>query len=92
MHHPSPVTHDIQHATMVWGLLVGMTLCSFYLSTQLAGLRLMSAILTLAILKAAWIAFDYMGLRRTQLGWRLAMGLWLAMVASAIALSCFLPG
>ena len=86
----SPITHDIQHATMVWGLLVGLTLCNFYLSAHLNGVPLMSTVLILAIVKAGWIAFDYMGLRHTRLAWRMVVGLWFALVATAIAVAYLL--
>ena len=47
----------------------------------------MFAVLALALVKAAWVAYDFMGLRRTYLVWRLLMGFWLLAVGSFIALA-----
>lgn len=85
------IQHDIQRATLVWGLLLFLTLCNFYLSARLNGVPLMTAVLALAIVKAGWIAFDYMGLRHTRLAWRLVMSLWLTLVATGIAVAYLFP-
>lgn len=85
------VRHDIQRVTLVWGLLVFLTLCNFYLSARLHGVVLMATVLALAIVKAGWIAFDYMGLRHTRLAWRMVMSLWLALVATGIAIAYLFP-
>ncbi len=87
----STVRHDIQRVTLVWGLLVFLTLCNFYLSARLHGVVLMATVLALAIVKAGWIAFDYMGLRHTRLAWRMVMSLWLALVATGIAIAYLFP-
>ena len=87
----STVRHDIQRVTLVWGLLVFLTLCNFYLSARLNGVLLMATVLALAIVKAGWIAFDYMGLRHTRLAWRMVMSLWLALVATGIAIAYLFP-
>lgn len=73
--------------TGAWLLLILITGCSYYLGSRLKGERLMISVLALALFKAAWVAYDFMGLRRTFLIWRMIMGFWLMAVGSCIALA-----
>lgn len=79
--------NESRRLTGIWMLLLLITWCSFYFGSRLKGKSLMFAVLALALVKAAWVAYDFMGLRRTYLVWRLLMGFWLLAVGSFIALA-----
>ncbi len=71
--------------TIVWVLLISLTLMMFLLAqNQIKQQTLVIIMLFSAWIKGQLIIDDFMGLRRVALIWRLIISLWLASVLSII--------
>jgi hypothetical protein len=71
----------------LWLLLIVATLLTWQLGEIHGGGLLTAIILSIAMIKGAVIAFDFMALRHAPLLWRCLLGGWLVLVCSLIGLA-----
>ncbi len=74
-------------ASLVWFLLVVVTLSMYLLSSHQYSQQMLAALMLLAAWFKGQLIIDYfMGLRRVALRWRLIVSLWLVIVLGCIYL------
>lgn len=73
-----------ERLTLVWALLLTLTLVSFRVGRVASGATLLMPVLGLAMLKGQLVVDHFMGLRRVRRGWRLLMTGYLLSVGALI--------
>ena len=82
---------NIRPCTLVWITLMGLTgIVGMANKTGLNSLAVVGFILTLTLLKTQLVADYFMGLKKTNLLWRMIITLYLIIVIGLIALAYWL--
>ena len=78
----------IRTDTLVWLMLVGLTLVTFSVGQEhLSGLSVSLSLLGVAVLKGHLVGDWFMGLRRVRGPWRWAVAVWLLIPGGLITLA-----
>lgn len=81
-------TQPAWFSTMIWLLLVALTLVTFRIGqSSAAGSSAMLAVLLIALVKGQMVANYFMGLRRVHIGWRMLILAYFLTVGGCIALA-----
>jgi len=83
-----PTSQSILFSTVIWLLLVALTVATFSIGEAgMAGKNIMLILLSIAMIKSQMVANYFMALRQTKLIWRLVMLLYFVIVGGLIALA-----
>jgi cytochrome c oxidase subunit IV len=83
-----PTSQSTLFSTVIWLLLVALTVATFSIGEAgMAGRNIMLILLSIAMIKSQMVANYFMALRQTKLIWRLVMLLYFVIVGGLIALA-----
>ena len=83
-----PTSQSTLFSTVIWLLLVALTVATFSIGEAgMAGRNIMLILLLIAMIKSQMVANYFMALRQTKLIWRLVMLLYFVIVGGLIALA-----
>ena len=86
-----PVTTMIRPCTLVWLLLMGLTLLALAIGKAgLGGPSIVALLLVSTLLKTQLVADHFMGLRRSRLLWRMIVSVYLVLIIGLIGLAYWL--